>query len=84
MLRTKFSFKSTGNARRLVDQFEIPITCPKCGHETKQALAWVERNPEFVCGGCSETIKVDTDTSFRDAADKLRNIDRIFDGIAKG
>ena len=83
MLRTKFSFNSSGNTSSLVDQFEVPVTCPKCGHETKQTIAWLECNPEFVCAGCSQTIKIETDASFREVTDDLRNIDRIFDRIAK-
>ncbi|WP_441277791.1 hypothetical protein AB7783_12325 [Tardiphaga sp. 172_B4_N1_3] len=46
----------------------IAIPCPKCGTETKQTVAWLKNNKEFVCSGCGVTIAPDATELFRQLA----------------
>ena len=31
------------------DQYELPLTCPRCGHETKKTIGWMKRHRQFAC-----------------------------------
>ena len=39
----------------------IPLKCPKCGHETKQKITQLERNPNIICPRCGVTIAIKAD-----------------------
>jgi hypothetical protein len=56
-----------------VDDWEIPITCPKCGHTTNKTIGGIKTCDEFTCV-CGQRIKLDAEEAIRD----LENIDSRF------
>jgi hypothetical protein len=51
----------------------LPIPCPKCGHEIKETLAGLEKNPDLTCPSCGTSFAVNADDFKRglERADKL-------------
>jgi len=79
----KLTFKSSGNLRRIVDELDIPVECPECGHKMKQSLARLKHDPTITCPKCSQSFKCESGGTARDVADKISKIDRLFDSIGK-
>lgn len=40
---------------------QLPIACPKCGHQQSELVSRLRDNPEVVCGGCGITIAINGD-----------------------
>lgn len=51
---------------RAVAKAGIDLPCPKCGHKTKETIAWIKANDKFACGGCGAEIALDRDEIVRD------------------
>src|ERR687891_568051 len=77
----KLTFESSSNLGRIVDELDVPIECPQCGHKTKQSLARLKNDPTFICRGCGKNIKIESGGTARQIADKINEIDRLFDNI---
>lgn len=37
---------------------ELDVPCPECDYKRKFKLKDLEKNPEYVCGGCKKTINL--------------------------
>ena len=29
------------------DEFDLPLTCPHCGHKRAKSVGWLKRHPQF-------------------------------------
>ncbi len=47
------------------DQSEIAIPCAKCGHQTQKSIAWLKANAQFVCAGCGQVIRLESEELLR-------------------
>lgn len=45
----------------MLDDTEIPVECPECGHKSRKTIGYLKASPEFACPGCGVTIKVNGD-----------------------
>ena len=67
----------------LGDELTFAVPCPKCGHETEQAVSRLKDDPTLVCPSCSEAFKFESGGSMREVADQVDNIDRLFESLGK-
>lgn len=63
-----------------LDDFEIGVPCPRCGHETKKRIGWLKSHVKITCAGCDETIDL-TDAGFRKG---LVDAERAISDFRKG
>ena len=42
-----------------LDNFELDISCKKCGNVTKKPIGWVKANSHLICG-CGTVIAFDS------------------------
>ena len=42
-----------------LDDFELPLTCPHCGTETKQSIGRLKALDDFTCPGCGAVYEPD-------------------------
>lgn len=45
----------------MLEKAKIGVPCPKCGHETKKSIAWIEANDDFVCSKCGSVVAVESE-----------------------
>lgn len=64
----------------MVDEtVELPIPCPKCGHQTKKSIAWIKANDKFVCAGCGSTVNVQAEQLLAG----LKQLDETIDDLRR-
>ena len=44
----------------MVEDGEIEIACPGCGHKTVHQFSRVQSEDDFVCAGCAQPVAVGT------------------------
>ncbi|HXH72470.1 MAG TPA: hypothetical protein VNI58_06640 [Mariprofundaceae bacterium] len=44
----------------MLEDFEIQITCSRCGAKTRKPIKWIRKNDELLCG-CGEHIALDAE-----------------------
>lgn len=42
-----------------LDDSEIDLSCPSCGHKFQETLGRLKNNPNIVCPGCGGSISID-------------------------
>ncbi|EXL06228.1 hypothetical protein BG46_15740 [Brucella anthropi] len=42
----------------------IGVTCPKCGNQIEQTIAWLKTHDKLTCGGCGSDIVIDSEKLF--------------------
>jgi transposase-like protein len=80
----KISTTITRSGPNFTEIENVPIKCPKCGHESNYSLARLKNDPTLICASCSETFEIESGGSLRQVADQMDDIDRLFDKIVKG
>ncbi len=55
------------------DKLEIPLSCPKCGHEITKTVAWINSHDSFDCVGCGATIDLGNVVDFSSAFEQADN-----------
>ena len=44
---------------KFLDDYELSITCPKCGHKFKEKAGRFNSNPNVTCPSCRQLITID-------------------------
>lgn len=70
-----------------IDNAEIALPCPGCGHNTHKTVGWIKANDNFICARCGATVVLqNTEELARisdDIADSIDNLSRAFDALNK-
>ena len=43
----------------MLDDVELDITCPECGHKNVTTLRKLKSRPDFACSRCNELMDID-------------------------
>ena len=44
----------------IVSNYELPITCVRCGAQTSKAISWIKAHRDMACPTCSAVIVLNT------------------------
>lgn len=59
----------------MLENMEIDLTCPGCGHQIKKSLGWLDSNSKLTCV-CGADITLKKDESFRKFTREVEGLDR--------
>ncbi len=54
----------------------LDITCPECGHETKELISKLQQNKSVICAGCGVNITINGD-----GLDTLESLKNAIEGL---
>lgn len=66
----------------LLDNAQIDVPCPKCGHTTKERLGRLKNNPQLRCIRCGSSIQIDA-SGPGGLAQGAKRIDKSMDEVRR-
>jgi hypothetical protein len=50
----------TETIAEIINAYELPISCEKCGAQTQQAIGWIRQRRDMNCPSCDAVIVLNT------------------------
>ena len=81
MIKVTVTTSRTGG--RLIDEIDVPISCPYCSHESTEPLTRVKDDPILTCSACSKQFQVQSGGTARQTAYQIAKLDKELDRLFK-